>query len=124
MPEFKKEFFSEEVKEIVKPNVYEIKSRYDTKMRLRMQDDKLIVRNLKKQDLVAKVTAADIVHTVLPIEKAKPELIALKYYGDARLYWIILAANNIKDKHDLIDGMLITIPSRQAVYGNNGLLVR
>lgn len=124
MPAYKIEYFSEDVKEVVKPNVYSIKSRYDTKMRLRMQNDKLLIRSLKKPDLVAKQTANDIVHTVTPIEQYRPEYIALNYYGDARLYWIILAANNLRDRSELKDGMLISIPSKRAVYGNKGLLVR
>lgn len=124
MPTFKKEYFSKDVKEIVKPDVYQINSRYDTKMRLRMQNDKLVIRNLKKKDLVAQQTSADIIHTVLPIEAHRPEAIALKYYGDARLYWIILAANNLRDRTELKDGMLINIPSKRAIYGSDGLLLR
>ena len=124
MPTYKKEYFSDEVKELVKPSVYDIRSRYDTKLRLRMQDDKLIIRNLKKEDLVAKPRIGDIVHTVTPTERFRPEFIALKYYNDARLYWIILAANNLRDRSELIDGKVINIPSKASLYGNKGLLVR
>ena len=124
MPLYKKEYFSSDVKDIVKPDIDNIKSRYDVKIRLRMSDDKLTVRTLKKDDLKAAKTSADIMHTVLPTEINKPELLALKYYGDARLYWIILAANNLRNREDLTDGLLITIPSKKAVYSSNGLLSR
>lgn len=124
MPTFRKEYFSEDVKDLVKPSVYNIRSRYDTKLRLRMKDDKLVVRNLKKNDLVASPKNNDIIHTVTPIERHKPELIALKYYNDARLYWIILAANSLRDRYEIVDGKIIVIPSKSSVYGNNGLLIR
>lgn len=124
MPIVKKEFFSNDVVDIVKPDVYKIRSRYDTKMRLRLDNDKLVVRNLKKPDLVANKNKNDIIHTVSPTEKHKPELIAKNYYGDARLYWVILAANSLRDRIELKDGMLITIPAKSSVYGTNGLLTR
>lgn len=121
---YRKEYFSNEVKEIVKPDVDEIRSRYDTKMRLRMSDDKLIIRRLKKDDLVAEVTTQDIIHTVTPIEVGRPENLALTYYGDARLYWVILAANNLRDRTELTDGLIITIPAIKSLYSSNGLLLR
>ena len=124
MPNYKKEYFSKEVKEIVKPSVYNIRSRYDTKIRLRMADDKLLVRNLKKTDLIAEPSSNDIIHTITPIEHLKPENTALKYYNDARLYWVILAANNMRDRTEFVDGKIIVIPAKSSLYGNNGLLVR
>ena len=124
MPSYVKDYFSKEVKEIVKPDVYNIRSRYDTKIRLRMVDDKLIVRNLKKEDLVAKPSSGDTIHTITPIEHLKPETTALNYYNDARLYWVILAANNMRDRNEFTDGKIIVIPAKSSLYGNNGLLVR
>lgn len=124
MPDFRKEYFSKEIKDLVIPNVDNVRSRYDTKLRLRLTNDKLVIRNLKSNDLVATQKEDDIIHTVTPVEAKRPEMIALKYYGDARLYWIILAANGLRDRVELKDGMLIIIPSRSSIYGTKGLLLR
>lgn len=124
MPDFRKEYFSKEIKDLVIPNVDNVRSRYDTKLRLRLTNDKLVIRNLKSNDLVAAQREDDIIHTVTPVEAKRPEMVALKYYGDARLYWIILAANGLRDRVELKDGMLIIIPSRSSIYGTKGLLLR
>ena len=124
MASFRKDYFSTKVKDIVQPDISNIRSRYDNKIRLRYKDSTLVVRNLKKPDLVAEQTKSDIIHTVLPIERHKPEIIAHKYYGDARLYWVILAANGFRDRHDIEDGKIIVIPSKQALYGTKGLLLK
>lgn len=124
MAVFKIEYFSKEVKDIVKPDVKEIRTRYDNKMRLRMENDKLVVRNLKKRDFVAERTNADIVHTIDATESFFPESVANKYYGDPRLYWIILAANNMSCRNEFLSGINIIIPSKRAVYGNSGVLLR
>ena len=124
MPDFRKEYFSKEIKDLVIPNVDNVRSRYDTKLRLRLTNDKLVIRNLKSNDLVATQKEDDIIHTVTPVEAKRPEMVALKYYGDARLYWIILAANGLRDRVELKDGMLIIIPSRSSIYGTKGLLLR
>lgn len=123
MATYRKEFFSNDVKEIIQPDVDNIKSRYDTKIRLRMNDNKLVVRTLKSKDLVATQSSNDIVHTVTPTEAHRPENISLKYYGDARLYWVILAANNMRDRSELKNGMVITIPALKSLYGNGGILI-
>lgn len=123
MATYRKEFFSNDVKEIIQPDVDNIKSRYDTKIRLRMNDNKLVVRTLKNKDLVATQTANDIVHMVTPAEAHRPENISLKYYGDARLYWVILAANNMRDRSELKNGIIITIPALKSLYGNGGILI-
>ena len=124
MPTFKKEYFSKDVNEIVNANTVNIRGRYDTKVRLRMNDEKLIIRNLNESDLVAGKTDNDIIHTVSLSEDKRPDLVANKYYGDARLYWVILGANNLREKEQLTKGMVIRIPSKNAIYGSNGVLIR
>lgn len=124
MPRYEKEYFSNKVEDIVKSNTNNYKGRYDAKIRLRLNDSKLVVRNLKESDLVSTKTDRDIIHTVTVNEEFRPDLIANKYYGDARLYWVILGANNLREKSQLTQGLLIRIPSKVAVYGSNGLLTR
>ena len=61
-------------------------------------------------------------HTVQPFEENRPDLVALKYYGDARLYWVVLAANDLKSAKDFIDGLVIRVPSIYSVYGQGGVM--
>jgi hypothetical protein len=118
--------FSNEVKEISNPNKnrVRVRGRYDTKTKLRLDDEKITIRNLKQSDLTAKPTERDIIHRVTLDEDKRPDLIALKFYGDARLYWIILGANNLREKEEVRKDMLIRLPSKDAIYGSNGVLLR
>ena len=82
------------------------------------------IRNLKDDDLVARVTNRDIMHKVTLDEDQRPDLIALNFYGDPRLYWVILGANDLREKSEVIKGMTIRIPAKESLYGANGLLSR
>lgn len=124
MQVYKKEYFSDEVKEVVESTKREFKTRYDSKVRLRLEDNKLVVRNLKNPDLTATQSERDIIHTVTLDENERPDLIALKFYGDARLYWVILGANGFREKSQVKKGLVIRIPSMNSLYGSNGLIVR
>lgn len=121
---YKKEYFSDEVREVVESNSKDFKTRYDAKVRLRLDDNKLIIRNLKNSDLKAIQSSSDIIHTITLNEIERPDLVALKYYGDARLYWVILGANGLREKAQLKEGLIIRIPSMNALYGSNGLITR
>lgn len=121
---YKKEYFSNEVKEVVESTKKEFKTRYDSKVRLRLDDNKLVIRNLKSPDLKANQSERDIIHKVTLDEKERPDLIALKYYSDARLYWVILGANGFREKSQVKEGLLIRIPSMNSLYGSEGLIIR
>lgn len=121
---YKKEYFSNEVKEIIESSKKEFKTRYDSKVRLRLEDNKLIIRNLKNPDLKARQSERDIIHTVTRDERERPDLIALKFYGDARLYWAILGANGFREKSQIKEGQLLRIPSMNSLYGQDGLILR
>ena len=124
MQSYKKEFFSNEVKEVIESTKKEFKTRYDSKVRLRLNDNKLVIRNLKSPDLKANQSERDIIHTVTLDERERPDLVALNFYGDARLYWVILGANGLREKSQLKEGLVVRIPSMNALYGSDGLIVR
>lgn len=124
MQVYKKEYFSDEVKEVIESTKREFRTRYDSKVRLRLEDNKLVIRNLKSPDLKATQSERDIIHTVTLDEDQRPDLIALKFYGDARLYWVILGANGFREKSQIRKGTLVRIPSMNSLYGANGLIVR
>lgn len=119
---YKLEYFSKDVKALVQPTVSSIRGRYDTKVRLRREDGTLQVRPLSRSDVVAEKSAQDIIHEVLPYEDQRPDLTALNYYGDARLYWVILAANDLKSKNEYVNGMIVRIPSTTTLYSKGGVL--
>lgn len=121
---YKKEYFSDEVKEVIESTKQEYRTRYDSKVRLRLDDNKLVIRNLKNPDLKAKQSDRDIIHTVTLDENERPDLVALNFYGDARLYWVILGANGLREKSQLKKGQIIRIPAMNSLYGSNGLIVR
>ena len=118
--------FSKEVKDISNPNTNKIRiiNRYDGKTRIRLDDNILTVRNLKESDLVAGVSDRDIMHRVTLDEDSRADLIALKFYGDARLYWIILAANGLRDPGDVKRDTIVRIPAKNSIYGSNGILTK
>jgi hypothetical protein len=124
MQTYKKEYFSDEVKEVVESTLTTYKTRYDSKVRLRLDDNKLVIRNLKSPDLTAEQSSRDIIHTVTLDEDQRPDLIALNFYGDARLYWVILGANGFREKSQIKKGTIIRIPAMNSLYGSNGLIVR
>ena len=124
MQSYKKEFFSNEVKEVIESTKKEFKTRYDSKVRLRLGDNKLVIRNLKSPDLKANQSERDIIHTVTLDERERPDLVALNFYGDARLYWVILGANGLRERSQLKEGLVIRVPSMNALYGSDGLIVR
>lgn len=124
MQSYKKEFFSNEVKEVVESTKKEFKTRYDSKVRLRLNNNKLVIRNLKSPDLKANQSERDIIHTVTLDERERPDLVALNFYGDARLYWVILGANGLRERSQLKEGLVVRIPSMNALYGSDGLIVR
>ena len=61
-------------------------------------------------------SSSDIWRLVKSDEQFNPDLIAYREYGDEKLYWIILMANNIFDPFtDLPAGKTIRIPNKHYV---------
>lgn len=125
MNEIEKQWYSEsKVKDIITPNLTTWRSRYDLKEQLLLQDNTLVIRNMRYPDMVPPRTAYDTQHVVTPAEQYRPDIIANNAYGDPRLAWIILAANNLKSIFDLTVDMEIMIPSSLAIYNTGGVLNR
>ncbi len=49
-------------------------------------------------------------HTVTEEQRGRPDLIAYKYYGTVRLWWVILAYNNLIRHSYIKEGMRLYIP--------------
>lgn len=112
------------VKEIFTPNLSVWRSRYDLKEQLLLNDDTLVIRNMRRDDMVPVVSSSDIEHEVEPKEAYRPDVIANNMYGDPRLAWVILAANDLSDILDLKAGLRIRVPSTASLYSSSGVMCR
>lgn len=118
-------WYSEDlVKEIFTPNLTSWRSRYDLKEQLLLKDDSLVIRCMRQSDLVPVRSSEDTEHEVEPQEAYRPDIIANNAYGDPRLAWVILSANNLSDIFSLKAGMRIIIPSISAIYRSGGVMYR
>ena len=110
------------VDEVQVPKLSVVRSRYDLKERLLLEDGNLVIRNMRKDDLVPSTSKNDILHIIQPEEQYRPDIIANNVYGDPRLAWIILSANNLSDIFDLVTDLEIVIPSTSSIYSAGGVL--
>jgi hypothetical protein len=54
----------------------------------------------------------DIIHRVTEIEVGRLDLIAVQYYNDPNLWWIIAHANKVEDIfEEIIPGIRLRVPS-------------
>ena len=122
--EIKRAWYSKEVDTIISSKSSYVRSRYDLKDRLRLKNEDLIVRPLKWYDMIPMYSTSDTTHTITGNERWRPDILALKYYRDPRMYWVLLAANNMKSVLEFREGISIRIPSQDALYGRNGVMYR
>jgi hypothetical protein len=57
----------------------------------------------------------DTFHRVTQAEERRIDLLAHKYYGDVRLWWIIAEANNVINPISLKPGRVLRIPSIETI---------
>lgn len=112
------------VKEVFTPDLSVWRSRYDLKEQLLLTDNTLVIRNMRRNDMVPNVSSYDMEHEVEPKEAYRPDIIANNMYGDPRLAWVILAANDLSDMLDLKAGLRIRIPSTASLYSSGGVMCR
>lgn len=117
-------YSKDSVKDILVPSLSTWRSRYDLKEQLLLNDNTLVIRNLRYKDMVPNGSPDDILHIVTSAEAYRPDIIAKNVYNNASLAWIILAANNLSDVFDLTADLEITIPSPTTLYQTGGVLTR
>lgn len=123
--EIERAWYSESrVKEIQLQNLSSWRSRYDLKEKLLLNDYSLVIRNLRRNDMVPVSTSEDALHIVTPGENHRPDVVAFNFYKEPRLAWVILAANELSDIFDFNTGMEIIVPSLTSLYQNGGILNR
>ena len=97
-------------------------SRYDAKLILSTQQGEY-TRVLRLEELKSDISDVDSYYSVDIIHQYDPFRIAYEAYGTESLYWVILAANDLFDIFDLVEGLTIRIPNIIKVLGYNGLVV-
>lgn len=112
------------VNKILIPNLSTWKSRYDLKEQLLLKDGNLVIRNMRRRDMVPLSNSLDTAHRVTAAENFRPDIVAYNAYGDPRLAWVILAANDLSDMFDFVTGLEIIIPSSISLYQTGGVLNR
>lgn len=125
MNDLTRQWYAEsKVEEVYSPDIATWRSRYDLKENILLRDGSYVIRNLRKADMYPYRSKDDIEHIVEAREENRPDLIANDAYGDPRLAWVILSANNLSDFFDLKVGMRIRIPSSTSLYAGGGVLNR
>lgn len=125
MDSLNRQWYSKDlVKDLVIPNLVTWRSRYDLKEQLLLNNDTLVIRNLRANDMVPVRDSTDSPHIVTAGEAYRPDVVANNYYGDPRLAWIILASNDLSDIFDFVAGLEIIIPSVTSLYQSGGVLSR
>ena len=81
---------------------------YDT-VKLIMTQPTMIFRNKGNAEIIAE-------HVVTEDDKVRPDLIALKYYGDHTKTDMILKYNRISDPFSISPGEIILVPSPDTAY--------
>lgn len=81
---------------------------YDT-VKLIMTQPTMIFRNKENAEIIAR-------HVVTEDDKVRPDLIALKYYGDHTKTDMILKYNRISDPFSISPGEIILVPSPDTAY--------
>ena len=85
-----------------------INKTYDT-VKLIMTQPTMIFRNKENAEIIAE-------HVVTEDDKVRPDLIALKYYGDHTKTDMILKYNRISDPFSISPGEIILVPSPDTAY--------
>jgi hypothetical protein len=78
-------------------------------IKLIMTQPTMIFRNKDNAEIIAE-------HVVTEDDKVRPDLIALKYYGDHTKTDMILKFNRISDRFSIMPGEVILVPSPDTAY--------
>lgn len=112
------------VKDIIQPQEETVASRYSAKTNLVLQNNDVVVRNLRTSDIYIPESDDDTVYKIDAAEEYRPDLVAFKQYNNPALAWVILSANNMKDIFEFTSGKVIRIPEITGLYTTGGVLNR
>ena len=107
---------------VIEPSNTIAVSRYTLKTQLRLNNEDVVIRNLRISDININKTDGDTVHKIEAGEEFRPDLVAFKQYNNPTLAWVILSANNMKSIFEFKTGLIIRIPEVTSLYSSGGVL--
>ena len=122
--EIQRTWISDEAEQLLYPTSTVVGSRYDTKFRMKLTNGRIVVRPQRRLDVFIGHSTEDVYYVVTNAEQYRPDIIAKKYYNDAKLYWVLLAANNMKEVFEFESGKNIRIPAYETIYSSGGVMAR
>lgn len=103
------------------PRLYKNSCRYKNLRRIQDDDTKKIYHETWVQNTVA-FSDSDTYYTVPMEYENRLDIIANKYYGTAKYWWVIALANYIIDPFDVPAGTQLRIPPLISLYSVGGVL--
>lgn len=101
--------------------VYKNASRYSSLRTIQDDETKKIHHESWNQQVIDR-SAEDQFFTVTNAEKDRLDIIAVKYYGTPRFWWVIAIANYLLDPFDIPVGLTLRIPPKQSLYTSGGII--
>ena len=101
--------------------VYKNACRYRNLRTIQDEDNNKIHHESWNQQAI-KLSTEDQYFTVTNYEKDRLDIIANKYYGTPRFWWVIAIANYLMDPFDVPVGTVLRIPPKENLYMSGGVL--
>ena len=120
-----KTWYSKEyIDTVLVPSTEYYRGRYDLKENLLLVNKDTVIRFIRQSDLNAGDPTGNSIHIIEQGEQYRPDVVAQKMYGNARLAWVLLTANNMKSVFEFTVTKEIIVPEITQLYGTGGLLAR
>lgn len=100
---------------ITNPDPGRLTSRYNLIRLYVNQENRMVQETWDRLPIVEQ--PEDSYHEVMSYEAHRPDLVALAYYGDMNLYWVIAQANGLTDAFaETVAGLKLRIPNAPYVF--------
>lgn len=103
------------------PSRYNYMCRYSPYRRILTNDNTIVNESVNKFDIETN-QYSDYYHIITQDEIGRLDVVAARYYGDPKLWWIIAYANNITDAFNQVTlNKFIIIPPIDSLYNIGSL---
>ena len=102
--------------------IYKNASRYKNLRTLKDSENGRIHHESPVQQAISISNSDDEYVTITNETENRLDLVAYKYYGSARYWWIIALANYIIDPFDIPVGSVLRVPPLLSLYKSGGVL--
>lgn len=122
--EIQRSWISTDCKDVLFRKVSTVRSRYDSKFRIIDENDRVVVRPARGYDVYIPRSRDDSYYVITNADQYRPDILAQRFYNDPRMYWVLLAANNMKTVFEFESGINIRIPAYETIYSGGGVMMR